>query len=526
MGTGRTAPVRRWMPLLATVLFYGLLTGFTWWERVSIQPVSVDEVFTYYQVEGKTFAGLVDSFESGVNHLPYLYFFLLWLLSQFFFLTDIVLRLPSAVFAVVTALVLHGWLSRRWGSLAACASVVGALFLSDEFRIHVAEARPYTLYLLAATLHLVATSRLVGNEERSWSRWSWHAVAAALLPSVHYTGLLYSGGLLCAALLTLSGPATRRSRSAWILGSFVAGWTAFGLVHAGQVHQVLTLGGAQWIPRPTMADALTELFSRVSVPPLVAALCLVALLVRTNRKPEKDADEAAPAVAPPDTEGRFACWACAAWLVTPAFVHLLGALDFLNMAVPRYLLPSHLAVATVSAMVLAPFVGGPALRFAGRGGFPGIAITPVVHYACVGCFVLQWAFIDSRFVATFRTSGEEWLRTKYAFVSESTLPVVTDRWETFFEYCYHHRGCGNLRLLVSPEANVERWRRFHGDLQVTSPIGMRTLPEFWFLPWQRTWMMFDVEDWCRANGCTVVEESVGAGGTAYRVARDGAGAPR
>lgn len=497
------------------VLVYAAFTAFAWWVRMATAPLWMDEIFTYYQVDAKTFPQLLDSLHSGINQLPYLYFLLMWLLGQWVTLTDPVLRMPSAVFAVATAAVLHRWLSRRFGHAVAFAAVVGALYLSVESRRYMAEARPYSLYALAAMLNLVSASRLVGDERGSAGRWWWNAVASGLLPSIHYTGIVYSGGLLGAALLSAprDWPHWRR-----VAASFTAGWLIFGLIHFGQVSEIVAAGGARWIPRPDAAEAFNVLVSQLKLPGIVAWMCAAGLILRMFAAAGASGGGTAPGSGPATAEDRFFCWAAVAWLLFPSVLFLMAAAGLPNMALSRYFQPSHLAVATASALVLHPFLN--------RGGFwPPRASTssarrsrlvPLAVGGIVAFFVMQWMLADRALVASFSVSGRDLVRTRYAPFFHSVLPGVTNDWDAFFEYNYHSHGQLNLTLLVNTQQDVAQWKRFHHDLRVMTPVDLSFFNDFWFFPWPvayRFWVfpwpvadqLFDIGEWCASNQCTVVD---------------------
>ncbi len=512
----RTSPATRIRAALVMggfVLVYAAFTALAWWVRMATAPLWLDEIFTYYQVDAKTFPQLLDSLHSGINQLPYAYFLLMWLLGKWVTLTDPVLRMPSAVFALATAAVLHRWLSRRFGHAVAFAAVVGALYLSAESRWYMAEARPYSLYVLAAVLNLVSASRVVGDERGS-AGWWWNAVASGLLPSIHYTGLVYSAGLLGAALL--SAP---RDWSHWrrVATSFGAGWLIFGLIHFGQVSEIVAAGGARWIPRPGVADVFPVLISQLALPRIVVWLCAAGLVLRMFAA----AGATAPASDPATGEDRFFCWAAAAWLLVPAVLFLMAAAGLPNMALSRYFQPSHVATAMASALVLHPFLnrGGFWPPRASTSGARRSHLTPLAVGGIVAFFVIQWMLADRALVASSSVSGRNLVRTRYAPFFHSVLPAVTNDWEAFFEYSYHSHGQLNLSLLVNSEQDVAQWKRFHHDLRVMTPMELSFLEDVWFFPWPVEYQLFDITAWCASNHCIVVDRMPFKNGLGYHVVK-------
>jgi hypothetical protein len=506
----------------AFVLVYVALTAFAGWVRMATAPLWMDEIFTYYQVDAKTFPQLLDSLHSGINQLPYAYFLLMWLLGQWVTLTDSVLRMPSAVFAVATAAVLHRWLSRRFGHAVAFAAVVGALYLSAESRWYMAEARPYSLYVLAAALNLVAASRLVADERGSVGPWWWNAVASGLLPSIHYTGLAYSGGLLGAALF--SAP---RDWSHWwrVAASFAAGWLVFGMIHFGQMSEILAAGGARWIPRPGAAEAFHVLIAQLKLPEIVVWLCAAGMVLRMFAA--AGAPGPAPGSGPATAEDRFFCWAAVGWLLVPAVLVLMAAAGLPNMALSRYFQPSHLAVAMASALVLNPFLnrGGFWPPRAPTSGARRSRLVPLAVGGIVALFVMQWMLADRALVARSSTSGRDLVRSRYAPFVHSVLPAVTNDWQAFFEYNYHSHGQLNLTLLVNSEQDVAQWKRFHHDLRVMTPMELSFLNDFWFFPWPVAYQLFDITEWCDSNHCRVADRMPFKNGLGYHVVKQKPAAP-
>jgi hypothetical protein len=421
------------------------------------------------------------------------------------------LRLPSAVFATATAVVLHAWLSRRFGHLVALVAVVGALFLSDEFHFYISEARPYTLYMLAATLQLVAADRLVRDESAGRRAWWQNAAAAALLPSVHYTGLIFSGTLLLAVVV--AGPASSAFRKS-VAGSFAVGWAIFAAVHAKQITLILASGAAVWISRPTVRDAMYQMFSQITLPGIVVMTCLAAIVVGTIR--------AAPTPNlggfPADRTDRFYCWAAAAWLITPVLIYILAAVGLPNMAIPRYVLPHRLAVGILSALVLSPFIRSSEDRASSRSTamVSATMVSSVVLAIVVNAHFARWFFDGLRMVTAFRGSNELWMESRYEGIRESDLLTVTNDSEIFFQYAYLNGGSGNLRLLVNTSSDVEMYRSFDPALGAVTPIDLVGMDEFWFVPLPSPeesdapsaparFAPFDIRSWCRDNGCSVDE---------------------
>ena len=128
---------------------------------LAVRPIWTDEAFSFYQVANRSLAGLFRSFEAGVNALPYAYFLVLWAVDQLIGLNPLTLRLPSAVLALASLILLHRLLAKPCGHLNAFIACVAALLLAPDFVLYSHEARPYALYLLAAVLCLQSGIRVL-----------------------------------------------------------------------------------------------------------------------------------------------------------------------------------------------------------------------------------------------------------------------------------------------------------------------------------------------------------------------------
>lgn len=103
-----------------------------------------DEVYTLHFYAGSSFAHIVGDYSSPNNHI--LYSLLLrpvYLLGE----SNVVLRLPSLLFAAGTLLLVFRCAYLRWGSTAAVAAML-ALGLNQMFLVHAMQVRGYGLQML------------------------------------------------------------------------------------------------------------------------------------------------------------------------------------------------------------------------------------------------------------------------------------------------------------------------------------------------------------------------------------------
>jgi hypothetical protein len=173
--------------------------------------------------------------------------------------SDVVLRLPSALFSI-TALVLFAcWMRdrRRAGLLAT------ALFACSSFQIlHGGEARMYALLELLGVAGAMLAEQWVRRPAR------WHVAAVSTIVAV---GLFdhVSGFLLAAGLFAVAGVGTDRRSWAWRGGVVGGGALWAACWGANFAHQA---GGewAGWIPRTTLMGLARAVSGQVTDLELVA----------------------------------------------------------------------------------------------------------------------------------------------------------------------------------------------------------------------------------------------------------------
>ena len=127
----------------------------------------------------------------GAHHAPPLHFLILrflstWTLSEFW------LRLPSAIFAVLSIPVAYRFLRNFFPAVSAGAAVL-FLALSPAHLTYSQEARPYALYLLLCLLSMDFFHRSVLGKEQSRGRLAIYCLASALALYTHYIAFFVLG---------------------------------------------------------------------------------------------------------------------------------------------------------------------------------------------------------------------------------------------------------------------------------------------------------------------------------------------
>ncbi len=172
--------------------------------------IFVDEAATWWFAR-LTAAGRLAE-QMALEPTPPLYYGLVGVLMRLFGESDLVMRLPSAVFgaATIPAVYLLGraMLSRKVGWLAAVLLTVHPLHV-----FYSREARVYPLLLLWAILFLLALWRALESDRRR--AWGWVGAVLALACYSHFYGLfLIVTAALAVVLFATTGRARRRGLTA------------------------------------------------------------------------------------------------------------------------------------------------------------------------------------------------------------------------------------------------------------------------------------------------------------------------
>jgi 4-amino-4-deoxy-L-arabinose transferase-like glycosyltransferase len=153
------------------------------------QSLFGDELFTYSDVHGHSFASVLHTVQSGGENSPPLYFELAWASAK---LGDpsVFVRLPSVVLGTATVPLVYA-LGRE--TVGRTAGLIGAavVALSPSALFYGVEARPYATMVFFVALSTLALVRAVGT--RSWWWWALYAVSAAAAAYTHYTCVFVLG---------------------------------------------------------------------------------------------------------------------------------------------------------------------------------------------------------------------------------------------------------------------------------------------------------------------------------------------
>jgi hypothetical protein len=453
-------------PLILATVIYFLLAGILFSVDFYTRPIWLDEALTYYEVSGKSFVEFVRSLNLGVNVLPYAYFVFPWTLGQFVDLSPLALRLPSLVFASLTLLTAHVILRNYCGDLLAFAAVIFAFILSSEYNIYISEARPYSLYVLAACLHFHASERLAGQSIKS--RWLVNSLAALALPSIHYVGLFYSAGLALAIALTENENYQRFKK----LSSFAVGWLGFAIIHASLIWKTIhgeMLSSTDYFTRPTLNKAILGLDGFFDFYPETSLCILLLALSLYFFKLVKLENACLQFEGLTRGVSRFCIISAFVWLLIPWLFTFAASVGFLNFTIPRYSLPTLFAKAIAIALVihvLFVMLTHPASLYTFSkievsSSFVGRAIVVGV----IGFALIKLCGIQYRVFSTASADGIKVYGEKIIPPDESDLIFYTTNSFDFVSFAYHTRADKSKKVcLVLEDSSPATWCTFSNQL--------------------------------------------------------------
>ncbi len=170
--------------------------------------------------------------------------------------TEVIVRLPSAICAMLSALVLYRlssrFLRRTVGLCAAGLYIVNSLQLT-----YAQETRAYSLQLLLICLSWYALLRALTGTSRRWSWWLCYIISASLSVYVHLFSLfmLLAQFVAYACLLLIRNYWQERAQQRWIEALI----SILGV--GGAILPMLWLmrhgGKTGWLPKPQLHDLLS-----------------------------------------------------------------------------------------------------------------------------------------------------------------------------------------------------------------------------------------------------------------------------
>lgn len=329
---------RRWEPVwLAGCVLVGATLRVV---NLGATPLWNDEIITVITLRRP----LAESLLQRMDYAAPLYALLLRLFVSGERPGEALLRAPAAVFGIL-GIVATWWLARTLFDRRVAALVALLVALNPPYIHYAREARPYTLWILAATMTLTLGHRLV-TQGGAW-RLGGFVVSGLVLVYSHYYGLFTLLAVFVFAGLDWAAGAP--GRGSWRLaakGFALVGLGALPALWLVSRYAVIGLPGTVgWIPPTGFVEALVVLGGLISIHGL-GPLCLIPLASAFWPGPTLF-DRASGAGAEPDVPNtqagawreRRAALLCALSVLFGLFGLVLAGKLYRPLLVSRYALP-------------------------------------------------------------------------------------------------------------------------------------------------------------------------------------------
>lgn len=307
----------------------------------------LDELFTWYQVRDKTFAGLLDATATGFNLMPPGHFLLLWLLDAVGCLTPFSARLVSILAASGGLLVLARIWRTLWGDRVALILICILIGSSAPLLTLAVEVRPYALSFFVAAVALNCCLEFL-KDRRGSALLVVNALCSFALPFLSYPAGIYSAALVLA--LGVAGFIQRRPPSLAAIGSYLAGWAMFCILSFNTLIRQIghnTLGLRQEAPHVSELFALYA--GLVSFPLALLLVVLLGTLTNASEPP-------APGESPDRRAESTLLIPFILWLLAPPVFFALAKMKLVTIWGERFLLPTAVAVVTAAGVFFAAYI--------------------------------------------------------------------------------------------------------------------------------------------------------------------------
>lgn len=161
----------------------------------------LDELFSFYLVNDKSFAHMMVALSDKINNAPPLYFILGWLWIKLFSATELTLRLFSSLGMCTAFVIVWITLRRTYNFWSASIGTLTAFCLSSAILEQNTEARFYGLFIAVCSFGLVQFDAI--SKEKSCSNISIFlniCIHTAIIYT-HVFGFLYSGAIFSALII-------------------------------------------------------------------------------------------------------------------------------------------------------------------------------------------------------------------------------------------------------------------------------------------------------------------------------------
>ncbi len=248
------------------------------------RPLWCDEAYTAFAVSDPSFAHMLEALRDEINAMPPLSFVLGWGIARVIGVSELALRLPSALFIWGGIVLLWLCLRRSLNRWVAAWCAVCLPLASPTVLFNTTEARCYALYF-AAYVAAVGLYLRCAEEGAMARREPWLVTLAhGCLVAVHYVGGLLSALLVAVALTAgFLWPAHLHRYRRYALQGML-GWLAMIPALPFYFAQRRLGGEFNWIPKPGLMQLYAELASGIGAFSLFVMALLVWALVAEGRR--------------------------------------------------------------------------------------------------------------------------------------------------------------------------------------------------------------------------------------------------
>lgn len=419
-------------------------------------PMWLDEVYTYYGVEHRSFVDLIQSYNTGFNTIPPMYPVAIWMLSKVIPLSVLSLRIYSSLCSGLGLCLLWVVLRRHFNFFVSSVAALMVCLTSSLFLFHAAEARFYGLYfaLIAWTVYNYDGLCI---EKPTTRRLFVNALSHALAISCTYAAGFYSLAILVALFIRDKAFSVSRPK---VYFSVIAGWLPvlfyLPIIWAQK-------GEAGLINAPLAGAILHPFDSGLDIYFVFCALAGLFVITAIEKRNGHPADRESSGNMSPFLNGIHLLILSFAFLLVP---YLLLFISWAGMPVlaNRYVMPSLIGLAVLFAFMFAGLGRGSAetsrvcaTRFAGMARLfgkafralllGGLLLYPIKH-------AVSWVH-QAAAVAKANPVPQ--------FVNSKTVFATSDP-HSYFSLYFYSGAAKNIYLIVRDRKEYERYKHFNRRL--------------------------------------------------------------
>jgi hypothetical protein len=313
----------------------------------------IDELFTYLLIGDRSFRHMLIAFGDKFTNVPPLYFVLGWVWARAFGVTELSLRLFSALGMSVACVVTWITLRRNYEFWPTVIGTLGAFCLTDIVLAQNAEARMYGLFLAVCSLGVLEFDVINRHQYCSTVTLLVNALIHAAIVQTHLFGIIYSGAILCAFLIRDRVFNVFRPR---VYLSVVLGWLSLIPYIPTFLNQADGGNPRTWIPVPDLDKLILVLVPSAST--VLSLVIIVALLISTIRfvfKTITSRDERLPQKQTSSATELSLRILAFLFLAVPLCVWIVSR-TIKPLFVPKYMIPISLAWAILLAYLASKMI--------------------------------------------------------------------------------------------------------------------------------------------------------------------------